>query len=325
MFVTSPAGSIPIPRQETGVGGWSPFRCPSGRLGRLASLAVSFSLLSGCGDALDALEGTRAANQATFGYLHVEIADDLVTIVARDVTVHELLTQLARKSGLEVMIEDPLNEFITMELYALPLAAALDRVLQNHDYTWQQPEPLSLAGGSNDTNAGTLWLISDDPAGVHEAEPSLPSGVIAGDDQSTRRQVVFALADDGSDEAAGALVQAMTDPDPEIREEVVTALGEFGGTDVISALSQALQDPEIAVREAAIESFVDIGGEESAFALAVGLRDPEASLREDTVYALSQIGSDIAVALMEQALSDQDSAVREAAAQLLAEVSDAEK
>jgi hypothetical protein len=87
---------------------------------RLACLVAGLTLLVDFVRAQDTLEGRRAATQTSPGYLHVETADDIVTVTARDVAVKDLLEEIARQSGLVLVLRDPLDERVTVKLYRLP-------------------------------------------------------------------------------------------------------------------------------------------------------------------------------------------------------------
>ncbi len=309
------------------------------RAASLACLVAGLTLLVGFVEAQDTLEGTQATTHASPGYLHVEITDEIVTVKARDVTVKDLIEEIARQSGLVVVLHDPLDERVTMELHRLPLPEAMGRILRDQSFALQYVQPLSSTGNSSDAHPSRLWVFSKGPADDYARQDAVKglgalnadevivplSLALADDDANVRLEAVSALANVGSDQATAALAAAaLSDGDSSVREEAVYALGEIGGETGMQVLEQALMDPDNRVREAAVEAFADIGGDESALALAVALNDEDASLRAEAVDALGEIGGETAIRLLQQALADEQSSIREAAAEFLAELSSQE-
>ncbi len=327
----------------------------------LMCLVAGLTLLAGCVGPEDAGEGAQVTPQASADYLHVEVIDDLVTVQASHVPLHDLLLEIGRQSGLVVLVHGRLDERITLELHQLPLPEAIGRILGDQSFALHYAGPSSSPEDSSDARPGKLWVFSQGSGDVH-ASSDITSAIdvlrmesmnadarrrqdavealgalevdeaigpltlaLADNDANVRLEAVAALAHLGSDQAVAALAAAVGDIDPSVREEAVDALGDVGGENAIQALGQALMDPDNEVREAAIEALVHIGGEESARALAVTLSDENPSLREEAVDALGEIGGDTAITLLEQALADEQSHIREAAAETLAELSGQEQ
>lgn len=327
------------------------------RAARLACLVAGLTVLVGFVEAQDTLEGVQAKTHASPGYLHVEIADDIVTVKARDVSVKDLLVAVARRSGLVLVLHDPLDERVTLELHRLHLPEAMRRILRDQSFALQYVQPLYSAGNSSDAHPSKLWVFSKGAGDNHASSDVTPAieelqldsingkagrgqdaveglaaldaderiarlgPALADGDANVRLEAVSALANAGSDQAAAALATALSDGDSSVREETVDALGDIGGKTAIQALVQALMDPDNEVREAAVEAFANIGGDESAVALAVALNDKDASLRAKAVDALGEIGGETAVSLLQQALADEERSIRETAAGFLAELS----
>jgi hypothetical protein len=321
----------------------------------LACVVAGLALLVGCvdgqiddlGDAQDVRDSSPARIPTSTIDLQVEFVNDRLSLRAQDVALKALLREIARQSSLVLVLHEPLDEPITLELHRLPLPEAMGRILRRQSFALHYIQPSSSAGNSDPARPSTLWVFAkgseDDSNYDNDTEHSTPldTAAIGGrnadeltaplslaledEDARARAQAVSALADIGGDGAVAAMAQAMGDGDPAVRQEAVYALGDMGDLGdetAIQVLEQALMDPEENVREAAIEGFTDIGGDESARALAVTLNDEDASLGEEAVYALGEIGGETAIQLLQQTMATHASAsIREAAAEILAELS----
>lgn len=277
-------------------------------------------LLIGCVEPPNTNEGTHPTGHAAPGYLHVETADELVTVLARDVSLKDILAEVARQNGLVLVLHDPLDEHVTLELRRLPLSQALGRMLRDRSLLWQSGQTSSGASNPRKTYPGRLWVFSKGQRDAAEIAFSNPA--LLDERAKVRLDAVSALADAGGDQAVATLTAiALSDGDSAVREEAVDALGDIGGTTGIQGLEQALTDPDYHVREAAVEALADTGGDASALALTAALEDRNVSLREEAVDALGEIGGPTAVRLLRLAAKDEHSAVREAAAEYLAELS----
>ena len=278
-------------------------QCRNYRAGLIAVLA----LLAGSVEAQKVIE---AASQTSAAFLNAEITSGIVTLKAHDVTVKQLVEQIAHQGGIRLLLYKPLDERVTLEFRQLPMQQALDRILRGQNYALQCVQPLCSAVDPGEKVQGTLWVFSDE---THRNEA-------VSDDTDVRLAAVSDPADTGSDQPAVILATALGDRDASVREEAVDVLSEINGEVAIPFLEQALIDPDSDVREAAIAALTDIGGDQAARALATALNDENAALREDAVDALGDIGGKTATGLLQQALTDQENTIREAAADYLAEL-----
>ena len=294
-----------------------------------ACLVACLMLFINSAGAQKILEPRQVTVNTSPGFIYVEFADDSVTIKARDVTVDDLLKEIAEQSGLMLILHDPIDEPVTVDIQQLSLTKAISRILRNQNFA------LQYTGASF---TGRLWVFSKGSRNApgygrgarHSAALTVDETIaslslaLANNDAQVRLEAVSGLTDIGNDQAAAVLAGALTDSDPRVREEAIYALGEIGGENAVPAIEQAFMDAEDDVRQAAIAALSDIGGDESARALAVALYDVNTSLREDAVYALGDIGGGTAIGLLQQALMDQEIAVRETAGEILAELSNQE-
>ena len=235
----------------------------------------------------------------------VRIANNLLTVKVHDASVEELIEEIARQSGLNIVWYGTISERITLDFQGLALDQALARILRRHSFALA-----SAQGGEGEGTAAQprkLWII---PKG---AEGSPPQAAAA--NQSERDDV---LQDESLD--ITLLIAALRSEDSWEREEAVEALGEIGGPESAQFLGVALTDEDEDVRQAAIAALAHIGGDRAAQVLAVALEDEDEWFREEAVEALGEIGGNSAIRLLEQALSDEYDGVRDTAEELLEEL-----
>ncbi len=235
----------------------------------------------------------------------VRFANDLWTVKVHDASVEELVEEVARQSGLNIVWYGTISERITLDFQGLALDQALARILDRHSFALAT----SRAGKdpSNLAKPRKLWII---PKG---AEGS--SSQAAAANEGERRDF---LPEESTD--LTLLIAALRSEDSWEREEAVEALGEIGGPESAQFLGVALRDEDEDVRQAAIAALAHIGGDRAAQVLAVALDDEDEWFREEAVEALGEIGGDSAIRLLEQALSDEYEGVRDTAEELLEEL-----
>jgi hypothetical protein len=235
----------------------------------------------------------------------VRIANNLLTVKVHDASVEELIEEIARQSGLNIVWYGTISDRITLDFQGLALDQALARILRRHSFALA-----SAQGGEGQGTAARprkLWII---PKG---AEGSPPQAAAA--NESERDDV---LQDESLD--ITLLIAALRSEDSWEREEAVEALGEIGGPESAQFLGVALTDEDEDVRQAAIAALAHIGGDRAAQVLAVALEDEDEWFREEAVEALGEIGGNSAIRLLEQALSDEYDGVRDTAEELLEEL-----
>jgi hypothetical protein len=235
----------------------------------------------------------------------VRIANNLLTVKVHDASVEELIEEIARQSGLNIVWYGTISERITLDFQGLALDQALARILRRHSFALA-----SAQGGEGEGTAARprkLWII---PKGAEGSPPQA-----AATNESEREDV---LQDESLD--ITLLIAALRSEDSWEREEAVEALGEIGGPESAQFLGVALTDEDEDVRQAAIAALAHIGGDRAAQVLAVALEDEDEWFREEAVEALGEIGGNSAIRLLEQALSDEYDGVRDTAEELLEEL-----
>lgn len=234
----------------------------------------------------------------------VRFTDGYLSVQVEAVSLHALLDEVARQSGLTVTGYVAPDEKVTLEFHQLPLREGLERILRHRSFVLQYAK-----GASGASRPKTLWLLSQG-----RAQSLAEDAVVDG------KKTAFS-ADPVAAEIS-RLRARLDSTDPQGREEAAAALGETGHPKAVAPLTRALSDENPDVREAAIVSLAVLGGADAARALAVALNDADPGNREEAVYALLEIGDDMAVGLLEKALADDEAFVREAAAEALEELRD---
>ncbi len=275
----------------------------------LLCLAVSLSFLADITQAEDTAKTRAAKTQPLQSAHYIQFANDLLSVKLQDVSLREVLQEIARQGGLTLVPSGSLEYRITAEFHQLPLEEALRRILRQRsfavEYSQQRPEE----SPSTVPQPKTLWILS-------KAEKAYPVQTTVIDDNG----VGHYLQDEATD--ISTLEAALWSDDSWEREEAVEALGESKRPEAVAPLSLALEDEDEDVREAAIASLAEIGGDAAAEALAIALQDRDSSIREEAVEALGEIRGESVIRLLKQALADEDESVQDTAADMLAELQD---
>ncbi len=78
--------------------------------------------------------------------MKVTYEDGFLSFSAKAVELEALLYEISSKSGIEFIIEDPLNETMTMQCERIPLDLGLKMLLKNHAYAFSYAEKTSDSG-----------------------------------------------------------------------------------------------------------------------------------------------------------------------------------
>lgn len=269
---------------------------------RQAGLVACFLLFVNGVTAQDAFEDTQVSADSVTSYLNVEMSDDLVTLTAYNVSVRDVLDEIARQSDLMVVSHGPLHGRLTLELERLPLFEALRRIMRGQSYLLHQAQAATGARIANHARQGTLWVFSDgsanDPGYTEAASHSV---------WETRSAIEVLQS------------QLMSD-DIRVRQDAIKGLRRLKVNEVIAPLSYALTDEDKKVRVKAIYALADIGGEDAVAAMAAAAGDENAWVRAETAYALGTLGGDTAIQVLKHALQDADPNVRETAIEAFTDI-----
>jgi len=137
-------------------------------------------------------------------------------------------------------------------------------------------------------------------------------------DRATRRQAILALGKAGAANAAGAIIECLSDSDPQLRYVAVSALDEIDVDDVDAvgrAIEPLLADSDWLVRSEAAEVLGGLHYTPARSAMERRLlEDQEATVRASAAEGLGDLGDRRALPALIASLADQDGPVRSYAA-----------
>jgi len=272
------------------------------KAGRKAGLVACSLLFVNGSMAQDAVDDRQVSGDGAAGYLEVTMSDDLVTLKAHNVSVRQVLDEIARQSDLIVVSQVPLHGRLTLELERLALFEALRRIMRGQSHLLYQAQPATGTRVAKHERRSTLWVFSDGAA----VEP--------GHDQAAGRSA----SDTAS--AIEALQALLLSDDIRVRQEAIKGLRRLKVNEVVAPLSFALADEEKSVRVKAIYALADVGGDNAVAAITAAVADENPWVRAETAYALGTLGGDTAIEVLKHALHDADSDVRESAIEAFTDI-----
>lgn len=89
------------------------------------------------------------------------------------------------------------------------------------------------------------------------------------------------------------LIDAATDPDPDVRKFVLDIMGDVGSEDAVPTLLKSLKDQDLNVRSSAAENLGKLRAAVAAPELVASLSDPELLFRFSILDALTKIGEPV--------------------------------
>ncbi len=250
-----------------------------------ALLACLFALPS-CGGEFDNQERRR-------GDLRIELSGELISVDARDVTVHRLLREIAVLGGIELVSQAPLTSRVTIEFEKYELPDAIERILPAQSFT------LYSAGYPTDKkypagfSPGILWVYAVEPATIETLVSRKPNDPVENGSNPGDMQI-------SADQLIATSHRALVGLDVAARIDAVDSLAELRSDEAIATLAIALHDSESSVREEAVDALGDIGDQDNILLLAPVLNDVDEDVREAAVDAITEIGGDVAIDLLRQ-------------------------
>ncbi len=303
----------------------------------LVCLTVSLTFLTTITQAENKLKTTDAETQPSQSARVIHFANDHLTVKVVDVSLHELLQEIARQSGLTIVLSGSPEDWVTIQFHELPFDKGLRRILRHQSFALEYSQQTRDERQPIVPRPKKLWVFSKgdedypvqtnrvDGSSGQEATLDSPRMQAAptSEDSGERKEAVEAptdpLAAIWGEEPARAVAIALEDDNFWVRDAAVEALGELSGDEAARALAIAVQNEETWIREAAVKALGKLGGNEAVYALAPALKDEDSWIRWEAVKALGEVGGESAVRLLEQALADEDESVRGTAAELLAQ------
>ena len=282
--------------------------------------------------------------------IDVKIDSGLLSLHSRGAPLAEVLTEISRQAGIELVMEGELGYPVSKSFSNEPLIRALQRLLSATNYimvygpskdTVSPPYLVALriygispgarsSTGAPDANsksgagsledaaialrAVTLGLAptAEGDEGLHEE--------IAGLERDERILAMQWLADFEDSIAVATLGRFLAlDKDSAVRSEAAFALSGIGGDAAAEALEMGLGDGDPGVRLEVVDALSGIKDSDTALRLGrVLFGEPDPEVRLFAVVGLGEEHSEAAWALLEAAADDPDRKVSETANLILA-------
>ncbi len=305
----------------------------------LLCLTVSLTFLSTITQAHDEVKITEAKTRPTQGARVIHFANDHLTVKVQDVSLHELLQEIARQTGLAIVLSGSLEDRITIQFHELPFDEGLRRILQHQSFALEYSQQTRDERQLTAPHPKKLWVFSkgDEDYPVQTTRVDGSSGQEAtldsprlqaaptSEDSGERKEAVEAPTDPATiwgEEPARAVANALEDDNFWVRDAAVEALGKLSGDEAARALATAVQNEETWIREAAVKALGKLGGDEAVYALAPALKDEDSWIRWEAVKALGEVGGKGAIFLLKRAMAGEDEFIRDTAAEQLAKLRD---
>ncbi len=279
--------------------------------------------------------------------IDVRIDSGLLSLHSRDAPLAEVLAEISRQAGIELVVEVELGYPVSKSFSNEPLARALQRLLSGTNYIMvygpsgdavSPPYPVALriygiSSGARSSAGAPAYEggvdLSQEAAIARRAVtlnlgpiPDRISGLfedLAELDRDQRRYAMEGLAELGDFAAVEVLRHFLAlDPDPAVRGEAALALRSIGGEAASEALELGLGDVDPDVRFQVVEAIGEAAGFRATLALGqvfFGETDPQ--IRMSAIAGLSQTRSEAALAFLEAAAQDPHEQVRDYANYIL--------
>ena len=179
----------------------------------------------------DKVEITAARRVTSPNVFLIVLEHDHLTVKVQDVSLKELLEEIARIGDLTLMVNTSLKERVTVEFYGLPLEAGLRRILRSHSYALEYGKKKLEKSQALAPVPRKLWIFSAEGGGKS------PEQMVGKREKEYSQPVVVAepawqdamMSDDPEErrKAYEDIVKALPDEDPEVLEEVEESLREL--------------------------------------------------------------------------------------------------
>ena len=251
--------------------------------------------------------------------LSVRVDDGLVSLSANNVSVQDVIDEIAIQSDLRVVQHVALDRVITLNLGRQPLPEVLDEILKNDSYQLYQGVSNEEEAEANNPVPATLWIFSEGSSLAPAATVFFEAVIIHGSIRE-KKEAIRELRRLGTPDAANTLSLALSDPDSRVRDAAFSALAKIDGEEALAAIASASADTDPWVRSEAANALSSANSESAVEYLNLAFNDPDPRVRMTVVEALTDIPTEQAVAALSLALRDEDSAVRMHAVDALEEI-----
>lgn len=225
--------------------------------------------------------------------LVVHLEKNLFSIKAKNVPLKRVLEEIAKETGIEIILRTPADVRVSADYSALPLAQVLSRLARDFGRVFVY-DSQGTAKTTSEIKAVFIYAKSD--MAFKKSEEMVK--------QDLATQGVGRLE-------SVSLYDLLNAGDPELRLKAVKLLAESEDENAIDHLTTLLlADNNRKVRVSAAVALGSLGGVEAMEALSRALRDTDAEVRLNALMALGGLNDDELTMDQIRALDDNDAVVR---------------
>jgi len=251
--------------------------------------------------------------------LQVRVDDGLVSVIAQDVPVRDVLREIAVKNDLRLVQHVVLDRLVSLTIERQPLPDVLDEILEDDSYQLYQGVSGEDDSDPDEAVPGGLWIFSEGSALAPEATMFFEAVIYQGT-VGEKKEAIRELRRLGTPSAIQTLSLALSDDDTRVSNAAMEALSRIGGDEALAAIASASMDEDSRVRGKAAYAMAMAGGYSSTEYLKMALQDEDPRVRVSVIDSLGDIGDDYSIRVIQRALQDPDIEVRERALEVLDEL-----
>jgi hypothetical protein len=219
------------------------------------------------------------AAQPTGKVLNVTVTASRISLIAREAPLANVLTEIARQSGVKLVLAGDLNTPVTETLANVPLDDAIQRLSRWHSVVLIYTSPQDRRV---DPVLIEAWVTASFSAAAHNDQPAAPG-------QRTGVPT-YVPAPEGVSRTTPEATSPLQHRNPAVRIQGIQALVREQGDSVsVEALRDfATRDPAPGVRLAAIRGLSSLNSPAAGLALEATLEDQDAAIRAAANSALGR-------------------------------------
>ncbi|MCP4264042.1 MAG: hypothetical protein GY777_00445 [Candidatus Brocadiaceae bacterium] len=214
----------------------------------------------------DTAKSTEAMTETPLSASIIHFENDRLTVKVQNISLKELLNEIARQSGIILTLYSSPEERITIQFHDLPLDEGLRQILSNQrvimKYAEQKPEETK----SPIPRLGRLWVLSRGEEG--SPVKTIPDGEKAGAsrhnalDNQGLQAAMYSEDPEERQEALARLFVAMEDENEELpKEDIAVFLENISDDEITQAWTNMLQEEEALPMEE-LEELEETSGED---------------------------------------------------------------
>jgi hypothetical protein len=265
------------------------------------------------------------SSAAAQGKFNVEWKDCRLTVSAEQASLSQILTDVARKTGIRVTGLEELPERGSFAFSKVPLGQGLDNLLSGLSYAITNEPSCADSAATTVVVFGRKSSPPDDSSSVSTDRAFAKSKKNAvGDAARTKNEQAKKTA--ASDEEEHRLRDALLDSDPNVRTEALDRLAKRLGNKSLDTLLSAAASDDSALRQRGLELLSQSTEADPAAVLPAfseALKDEDPNVRALAVQTLATQGGSDGIELLRQAFSAADCSVKALIVETLGSTADA--